>query len=386
MVLHAHDQYAAAVTVYQRAIALSPSTDTYYYLGVALAADGKYTEAIEPLRKSGNKLRLADALLASGDSAAAQREYRALPGSAAQAHYGLARTLSGDTAIAEFAKALELFPRYGAAQFALAGAYRRLGRTAEADNLMAHYERDKTVVPPVDDPAMDRIQDLNAASTGLLRKAQFLDREGRTAEALTLHEQVVAAAPKMDQAWVNLISLYARTNQPEKAEQAYKRAIEAAPNRADAYYNYGVLCFGAERFDEAGRAFRKAVELDPGNPEAAHNLGAVVERTGNLAQAADLFRKAIALKPDHRLAHFHLGRIYVNQRQFNLAIKEFEQIIEPLDDQSPTYLYALAATQARAGRKQEAVATLTRAKNEATALGQQPLAASIERDLGTLTR
>ena len=75
-------------------------------------------------------------------------------------------------------------------------------------------------------------------------------------EALALHEQVVAADPKLDQAWVNLISLYARSNQPVKAGQAYRRAIALAPNRADAYYNFGVLCFGAERFDEAGRAFR----------------------------------------------------------------------------------------------------------------------------------
>ncbi len=386
MVLQAHEQYGAAVAAYRRAVALdSSSRDATYYLGVALAADGKYAEAIEPLRKSGNRLRLADALLASGDTAAARNEYQALPGTA-QSHYGLGRTLTGEAAIAEFKKALESFPRYGAAQFALAAAYRRSGRAAEADKLLANYERDKTVTPPLPDPAMEKVADLNAAATGLLRKAQVLDREGRTAEALELHQQVVTTDPTLEQAWVNLISLYARNNQPDKAEQAYRRAIAIAPNRADAYYNFGVLCFGVERFDEAGRAFGKALDLDPRNPEAAHNLGAVIERTGNLSRAAALFRQAIVFKPDHRLAHFHLGRIYANGRQYAQAIAEFEQIVEPLDDQSPTYLYALAATHGRAGHRQQAVTILTRAKGEATARGQQQLAASIEHDLGALTR
>ena len=390
MVLHAHDQLGAAATAYRRALALDPSNaGTSYFLGVVLSAEGKYAEAREPLEKAGKgpaaRLKLADALLAAGDAATAQREYRAL-GDTAQAHYGLGRTLSGAQAAAEFARALELFPRFGSAQFALAASYRREGRAAEATRLLINYDRDKTVVPPIEDPAMERIYALSASSTGLLRKAQILEREGQLAESTAVHEQVVAADPKLDQAWVNLISLYARTGQPAKAEAAYKRAIELAPNRADAYYNFGVLCFGAQRYAEAGRAFRKTLELDPRNAEAAHNLGAVVEMSGNLNQAAELFRQAIALKPDHRLAHFHLGRIYANQRRFDLAVTEFEQIVEPLDDQSPTYLYALAATHARAGHRQQAVALLTRARSEASARGQQQVLASIERDLGALSR
>lgn len=380
MVLQAHNQYAEAIAAYRRAPA-SPERD--YYLGTALAADGKYSEAIEPLRRSGNRLRLADALLAAGDPAAAAAEYRALPG-VAQAHYGLGRTLTADAAAAEYVKALALFPRYGAAQFALASHYRRTGRTKEADKLLTNYERDKTVVPPVEDPLMERIYALDVSSTGLIRQARILDREGQTAEAVALHEQIVARDPKMEQAWVNLISLYARTNQPAKAEQAYQRSLALAPNRADVYYNYGVFCFGAERIDDAGRAFRKAFELDPQNPEAAHNLGAVVEMSGHLDQAAALFRKAVALKPDHRLAHFHLGRIYANRRQYPQAIAEFDQIIEPLDDQSPTYLYALAATHARAGHRSQAIALLNRARTEASARGQQQLIASIDRDLAKL--
>ena len=398
VVLQAHDQFAAAAAVFRRAVALDPSNaETSYLLGVALAADGKYAEAVEPLKKAlrakpdaaAIRLKLADSLLAAGDTAAARHEYEALlakDSSLAGAHYGLGRTLPSDDATREFAQALALFPRYGAAQFALAAAYRRAGQTQEADRLLTNYERDKTLTPPLDDPALERVYSRSVSSTGLLRKAQILEREGDVPAALAVHEEVIARDPKLDQAWINLISLYARLNRTADAERAYRRAIELAPNRADAYYNFGVFCFGQERFTEARAAFQRALSLDPNNAEAAHNLGAVVERTGDLAQARALFQKALALKPDHRLAHFHLGRIYANERRYDLAIAEFERIIEPADEQSPTYLYALAAAQARAGRKQQAYASLNRAKTEAARLGQTQLVASIERDLGALMR
>ena len=398
MALQAHDQFASAVVAYRRALAIDPANpETMYFLGVALAADGQYSQAIPPLRKAmaakadavAVRLKLADSLLALGETVLAQKEYLGLlarDSALAQAHFGLGRTLQDEKAVEEFTKALELFPRYGAAQFALAASYRRTGKNAEAKTLLVNYEKDKLAAPPVEDPAMDKVYALNTSSTGLLRKAQVLDREGHLAEALAFHEQVIQADPNLDQAWVNLISLYGRTQQPERAEQAYKRAIALAPNRADAYYNFGVLCFAMERWAEAGQVFQKSLELDPLNAEAAHNLGVVVERDGKLNQAAALYQKAIAIKPDHRLAHFHLGRIYANQRRFDQAVAEFEQTIEPLDEQSPTYLYALGATQARAGRKQLAYELLNRAKVEAARFGQDPLMKSIERDVETLMR
>ena len=398
LTLHAHDQFAAAAAVYRRAAALDPAnSETLYLLGAALAGDGKYTEALEPLKQAtaaqpkapAPRLKLADTLLAAGDTAAARREYETLLAAGntlASAHYGLGRTLTGPEATAAFTRALTLFPRYGAAQFALAAAYRRTGQNAEANKLLVNYDRDKTVTPPLDDPALEKVYRLGVSSTGLLRKAQVLEREGDVPAALAVHEQVVRSSPRLDQAWVNLISLYARVQRPADAEQAFRRAIELAPNRADAYYNFGVLCFGLERWADARAAFERALSLDPQNAEAAHNLGAVVERTGDLARAQQLFERALALQPNHRLAHFHLGRIFANQRNYPRAIAEFQQTIEPLDERSPTYLYALAAVQARAGQKQPAYEMLQRARQEALRFGQQPLADSIERDLQALVK
>lgn len=396
MVLHAHENMRAAIGAYRRALALDGGiAGVSYYLGVALASEGEYGAAVVELRKAlgaepdslAVRLKLADALFAAGDAAGAQAEYRELirrDDGLAQGHFGLARTLQGPEAVAELRRALALFPRYGVAQFALAGHYRRAGNVAEAEKALATYERDKTTVPPLADAAMEKIYDLSVSSTGLIRRAQFLDNAGRTGEALALHEQVVAADPKFEQAWVNLISLYGRTEQPEKAKQAYEKAIALAPNRAEAYYNYGVLSYGLGRTAEAGEAFRKALDLDAGHARAAHNLGLMLAGAGKLDAAEALYRKSIGLEPEHRMARFHLAQVLVARRQYGAAIEELERIVEPADEQTPTYLYALGATQFRAGQAGKAREVLERARGEAMRRGQQGLVASIERDLGAM--
>lgn len=231
---------------------------------------------------------------------------------------------------------------------------------------------------------------LSMASCGLKRPLPDLpavDLTGGQAGVRDVIERALAAAraiapdPKLARAWVNLISLYARLDQPEKAETAYRSAIKLEPMNAEAHYNFGVFCARAERFPEARMAFQAAVDIDPGNAEALDSHGAIIETTGDGDRAATLYRQALAAKPGLRLAHYHLGRILANQRRFPEAIGEFEKAIEPGDEQTPGYLYALGATHARAGSRAKAIKILKRAHDDAMRRQQLPLAAAIKRDL-----
>jgi tetratricopeptide (TPR) repeat protein len=111
-----------------------------------------------------------------------------------------------------------------------------------------------------------------------------------------------------------------------------------------------------------------------------------LEEKGQRAKAAAEFEKAIEIDPNLRLARFHLGRIYANQRRWAPAIEQFQRAVEVDDEATPTYLYALGATEARAGQPTTAAATLAGAHAKALARGQSTLAASIQRDLEKLKR
>lgn len=383
MVLHAHRQLTAARQCYLRAAMLDPkSFDWKYYLGVVSegqAAIDALRDALKLRDYAPARLKLGEALLAAGDSAAARDTYRGMDQPAALFGYGRA---TNDARYYE--KALAAFPQYGAAMFALAQHYQRTGRTADAGRLMAEYAKYKTVAPPVDDPLLRAVDELNRGPDRLLQLAADLAAQGRLADAAGLQLQALELDPRLTQAHVNLISLYGRLGDARSAGEHYRKAVALDPNAYEAHYNFGVLCFHSNRLAEAQAAFLKTLAINPAHAQAHNNLGAVLQAQGKLDAAAEQFRKAVEIQPGFRLARFQLGRIYANQGRYPQAIAEFEKAVQVDDESTPAWLYALGATQARAGDRQAARGTLANARDKALARGQAQLAASIEQDLRKL--
>lgn len=399
IVLHAHNQFSAARVCYQRAAILEPDRfDWFYYLGAAQLADGRSAEAVSTLQRAvalrpkwlPAELKLIQALIDSGQPKAALDLLTNVKGRHPQDAtvnflYGRVTQSRGGVA-GYYEQALAAFPQYGAAMFALAQQYQRTGRGEDAKRLMGQYPQFKNTSPPVDDPLMSAVTALRSGPTELLRQAASLAAQGQLAQAAQLNEKALELDPALTQAHTNLISTYARLGYAVKAEGHYKAAVGQNPNAAEAYYNFGVLCYSTNRKSDAEAAFEKTVAIDPGNADAHANLGSLLQEQGKLREAASAIRKALDLKPDNRIARFNLARIYANERRYKEALAEFSQIVTAEDDSTPTYLYAMGATYARAGRRDDAIATLGRAKAKALERGQAPVAAMIDRDLARLAK
>ncbi len=183
---------------------------------------------------------------------------------------------------------------------------------------------------------------------------------------------------------MNLVELYGRLGQFEKAEEHYRVVARLEPGSSENYYNYGVLLLGAERYQQAENAFRKAIEIDPFHAGAHNNLGFLFERQGRLLEAVAEYRRAIENKPNDRQTHFNLGRVLVNTEKYDEGIRELEKTIEPEDENTPRYMYALGAAFARSGDRKVALRYIHQARDRAVALGQSGLIASIDRDLRIL--
>ncbi|MEK7833323.1 MAG: tetratricopeptide repeat protein, partial [Acidobacteriota bacterium] len=321
MTLQTYEQYEHAAVCYERARRLSPTDFRWvYYLAIVRAAVGNHAEAARTFKQAiGLKsdylpaqLRMAEALFAAGQSDEAWMFYEKLTGFA-QANYGLGRikaAANDQAAAAEFfKKAVGQFPEYGAAHYALGLALRNLGQTAKAQEHLALSQKFKAARPPIDDPLLNAIAELNVAGSELLKRGVMFEAAGKLAEAIADHERALESNPLLIQAHINLISLYARVGQFDKAEKRYRSAVAVNPNLADSHYNFGVLMAMQEKYQEAAKAFQRSFELNPFNAEAHYNFAAIIEGEGRLDEAAAHFRHAIQNKPDHRMAHFHLGRI-----------------------------------------------------------------------------
>jgi tetratricopeptide (TPR) repeat protein len=400
MTLHAYQQYDAAERAYSRAHLLEPeSFDWLYLLGAVQKARGAFDAAIQQFRAAlhirpddlAAKLRLVESYTASASWEEAGvlswrmvDQYRDLP----QAWYQLGRVQAGKgdhaSAAQSYARACELFPPYGAAHFALAAELRKLGQAKDAEQHLALYSKNATVEPPLDDPLFQGIRGLNHSITAHLRLGAELEQAGKFEDAIREHEAALATDPNNVQVHINLISLYARAGNLASAKQNFETAIQLSPGRSDAWYNYGVLLFHEKDYAGAEKSFRRALGINPNYAEAHNNLGVIHEQHGHLDDAAREFREAIAARPDFPLARFHLGRILVNQEKYTEAIQHFRRALEPESDQTPSCLYALGATYARAGDRQHALEYLAKAHDSAIAHSQTKLQTSIDRDLKML--
>ena len=400
MVLQTYGLLQEAAACYRRAMQLEPNSFQWtYYLGAVEADQGRCDAATSTLRLALRidpgyvpaKLRLANCLLASADWDASGKLYAEIveqhPDSA-DAYYGLGRVRAARRDLAgagdAYRKATELSPDFGAAHYALALAYRTLGKPDQVEEQLRLYEKNKTGVPPAGDPLLAEVRALNHSATYQVQYGAELERQGKLEESAAAHEKALQIDPNLVQAHSNLIELYGRLGQFDKAEEHYSAAMRIDPGSAEGYYNYGVLLLSAEKYSQAEEAFRKTMEINPFHAGAHNNLGYLLERRSNFSEAEAEYRKAIENKPSYRQAHFNLGRILVNQKQFQEGIQELKKTIEPEDENTPRYVYALGAAFARSGDRQNGLRYIRQARDGAAARGQATLLTSIERDLHTL--
>ncbi len=240
-------------------------------------------------------------------------------------------------AIAEFQRAIELFPEFGAAYYGLAQSLRALGRREEARAALEQHRVHGTRWPAIDDPLSARVALVRDDPRGHLFRGLRMAELGDLPGAIEAHETALARNPSLAQAHVNLISLYGRTGQWAQAEAHYKAVLAIGFNVDEAHYNYGVLLGLQRRWPEAAVAFRAAIEANPLHAMARNNLGQILEGERNLPEATAQYRQAVAADPRLRLARYNLGRMLLAVRQVEEAAAEFQKLREPQDAESPRY-------------------------------------------------
>lgn len=400
MMYHAWEQWLAAAETYRAARTLAPGERRWWYLaGLLETARGRHADAVplleraaalEPANVAG-QLRLAEARLEAGDLPGSEQLFRELAGrppARAAAEYGLGRIAQarGDhrRAVAHLERAVEAFPDFGAAHYALALAYRRLERDADAGEALRRQQRCIPCWPGVDDPLAASVKALRDDPAAVLKRGIALAADGQTEAAVEAHEQALADKSAGAQARVNLITLYGRLGRWAEAETQYRQALAAGVNLAEAHANYAHVLLAQERAVEAIPVLRRALDANPADAAARNALGLALESTGDLAGAAAEYRRAMSAAPALRIARFNYGRTLMARGRLQEAADEFEKLRTPEDVETPRYLFALATARVRLGDIERGRAEAHAALELAKRYGLSELAASIERDLARL--
>jgi tetratricopeptide (TPR) repeat protein len=398
-VLHAWEQWEAARAAYARAQALAPAAYEWRYLdGLVLQRLARADLAASAFREAVTRapaylparLKLAEALLDAGDLEESRKRFTELmdPACAPAVQFGLgtiaARQGRHADAIPHLERAIALYPEFGSAHYALARAYRTVGRRDEAEAALAKHAAYGARWPAIADPLAASVAVLREDPGALLQRGVKHADAGDLEQAIASHEAALALNPSFAQAHANLVVLYGRTRNWAKAEEHYRAIVRLAVNVADAHYDYGVILGMQEKWDAAADTYRKALDLNPEHAQARNNLGQVLERQRKPGEAAAEYQRAVDSQPALRIARFNLGRMLIAQGRHDAAIAELAKLTEPRDAEAPRYLFALATAHLRAGQRDAAIKWATEARALAERFGDAALAAAIERDLAKI--
>jgi tetratricopeptide (TPR) repeat protein len=400
MLLYVVDQFEHAETCFERARLVEPDEVRWsYYLAWAQSKLSKHAAAVASLervlRRSPGylpaRLKQAGCLLDAGRTTESRALYETLVAEhpdLAEAHYGLGRILverrETAAAVKHLGKACELFPGFGAAHYAVAGAYRDRGETDKAREHLLSYQKTRTGWPTTPDPLLAALLEHETAAEARLEIGMRRAEAGDVQGAIDEHEAALKADPGLVQTRINLIGLYGLAGRPDRAEEQYRAALALNPNLAAVHFNYGVLLAGLSRSAEAEGAFRRALELDPAHVEARNRLAHLLMAAGRLDEAAEGFRTVLERHPDNRTARFYLSGILLQRRQYREAIDVLQGTLAPADRDAALFAHALATAYARAGETGKALEHLREARSMAEAAGRTDLLGPIEKDLRAL--
>lgn len=398
--LHAWEQFDAAHQAYTRAQGLAPRSFAWQYLdGVVLERLARHSEAAQRFERAlaespdylPARLALPEALFEAGDVIRSRRLFEALvrePLAEPRAQFGLGRIDAAEThhdaAIRHFARAIALFPEWGAANYALAQSYRAVGRADDARMALQRHAQYGPRWPGAEDPVLAAVTALKDDAAAHLQRGISLAAAGNLESAIAEHEAALARDPKLVQAHANLIGLYGRAGNWDKVEEHYRAVVALGVGLGDAHYDYGVLLGQQQKWDLAEGAYRKAIAVNPLHAQAHNNLGQLLERRQLFEAAAQEYERALDAQPTFRLARFNLGRMLITLGRLDAAIVTLDELREPVDAATPRYLFALSTAHVRAGHKDEGIKWGTAARQLALQYGQRELADAIERDLARL--
>ncbi len=399
-VLQAWEQWDSAHQAYLRAQALEPRVLEWHYLdGVVLQRLARHGEAVDRLRAAlvadpaylPARVKLAEALLEAGDRAESRRRFEALaaePAAEPAAQVGLGRIAAAegrhDAAIAHYDRAVRLFPELGAAYYGLSRSYRALGRLADAGQALEQHARYGARWPAIEDRILAAIPPLRDDARAALQRGIALAASGEVDAAIAAHEAALLRDPSLVQAHANLLSLYGRARNWSKAEAHYKAAQDAGLRTADVYYDYGIVQTLQEKWQSAKEAYLQAVAINPLHANARNNLGQLLEREHDVEGALAQYREAADAQPKLRVVRFNFGRMLLVLGRPDDAIAQFAMLQQPVDAETPRYVFALSAAYVRAGRTTDGVKLAQEAQRLALEYGQTDFAAVIVAELAKL--
>jgi len=169
----------------------------------------------------------------------------------------------------------------------------------------------------------DRIEEAN-----LLHRALMASDDGRTAEARSEFEKVLAMDPDSVIALRQLGEIEYAAGENEKAAGHLTRARQLDGRDALIAFRQGQVLARLGNFAAAREALESSLHVLPGQFEARRLLAEVDLKMGDNNSAVDQLEEALMLQPGNREAQMALARAFLADRNFSDAVQQLQELAE----------------------------------------------------------
>ena len=338
---------AAACAFTAPAIAQEAADDSYEFILAKLAAqDSRYDEALSRLDKviahnpenSVLEFERAMILIDASRLDAAETTLRKVT-TARPDFYDAQRVLgrllldrSGsdrakvDEALSHLQAAYKLNPDDIGTGMAVAQILLSTGRTADAANTLQSL--------------LERAPDQRALN---YTYAQVLTKLGRGDESRQYLERAVEVDPTFGPAILQLIDIYQKENEWQKAADVMQPLINDDPMNLDLQRQQAFFFLRAGMTEKARAEFKSLVDADPKDTRSQFFLAEALNDLEQFAEADKIYRSLLEKNPGDAEVLASYGLSLSGQRKFDEAARTFNQLLATSD--LPDNLQVLAKTQ-----------------------------------------
>jgi tetratricopeptide (TPR) repeat protein len=182
----------------------------------------------------------------------------------------------------------------------------------------------------------------------------WTDFTGRNEESIRLHSDIINEFPYNELAWFNLGAAYQGLKLYEKAIDSYLYAVTIDEKFDYAYRNMGDAYLRLRKFKDAIEVLEKVLELSRPEDVIYEAIGHCYHKIGNFAQARFNYRKASHLNPDDSKLYYKMALTYINEEQWESAIKQLESAMR-VHRTLPEYNLAMGECQMQLEQYKEAI-------------------------------
>jgi arylsulfatase A-like enzyme/tetratricopeptide (TPR) repeat protein len=179
----------------------------------------------------------------------------------------------------------------------------------------------------------------------------YYQLQGNFDEAEKWYLQLLKVVPEHLKGNLNLIDVYRKKNEPEKAKVylskivgSYEKALketEVPETRASLFEKLGQAYFAAGDLDQSEKALQQVIQLMPNRPMTHFHLGAIYQQKNESDKAIAEYQAESKISPNDFRTFFNLGVLYRHSGQLQDSIQSFQKAIQLNNQFYPTY-YQLA--------------------------------------------